>query len=102
MKIREREHLDRVAKLGCIACEKDGNYGTPACLHHIRAGQGMAQRATWMEVIPLCHIHHQYGGPGVAFHASPRMFEAKYGTEKELLKEVLKRLYGEKNTPDSE
>lgn len=93
MKIKEREHLSRVAALGCIACKKNGNYGTLAEIHHIREGKGKGQRATHFEVIPLCPYHHRLGPPGEAFHASPRRWVKKYGRETVLLKEVLTELY---------
>ena len=46
-----KRYMDAVAALGCIACEKDGFYGTPASLHHPRAGKGTAERGSDMEVI---------------------------------------------------
>lgn len=84
----EKQHLGRVAALGCIVCRNEGFGETPACCHHIRAGQGMGQRASDFEVIPLCGIHHQQGGHGVAIHAGQKAWEARYGTERELLTQV--------------
>jgi len=78
----EREHLARVAEMGCIIC------GSPAEIHHVRAGMGMGQRNDHFNVIPLCPNHHRNGGYGVAFHAGKKGFEAKYGTEAELLETV--------------
>jgi hypothetical protein len=46
----------------------------------------MAQKAGFNEAIPLCPNHHQNGGYGVALHAGQKEFEARYGTELELLK----------------
>ena len=88
MKKAEKEHLARVASLGCIVCRNLGFFETPATIHHIRAGQGMGQRASHNEVIPLCPGHHQHGGHGVAIHAGQKIFEAKYGTEEQLLEQV--------------
>ncbi len=42
-----------VAALGCLICQ------APACLHHVREGQGMSQRASDWLVVPLCREHHQ-------------------------------------------
>lgn len=78
----EREHLDRVAGLGCIVC------GRPAGIHHITTGVGMGQRASHFETIPLCPDHHQHGGHGVAIHAGKKTWEARFGTELELLEKV--------------
>ena len=86
MKKDEKKHLSAVADLGCIVCYKQGNGGTPAEIHHIRSGQGMGQRNSHYNVIPLCPIHHRFGGHGeVGFHQSPKEFVERYGTEAELL-----------------
>lgn len=81
----EKIYLDRVSSLGCIVCRDHEGADTPACIHHIREGQGMGQRAKNWLAIPLCPQHHQTGGVGVAFHASPQAFQALYGSELDLL-----------------
>jgi hypothetical protein len=53
-----KAHKNRVAELGCILCRHLGLGKTPAQLHHIREGQGMAQRASDWLVVPLCPEHH--------------------------------------------
>jgi hypothetical protein len=94
VKKAEREHLSRVAALGCIVC-RNLNYGeTPAEIHHIRTGQGVAQRADNFSSIPLCHSHHRTGGHGVAMHAGRRTWEKNFGTELELLEQVNNELGG--------
>lgn len=88
----EREHLSKVAEIGCIVCLNE-NYGqSPAEIHHIRSGQGMAQRASNYEVIPLCPIHHRNGGHGVAVHAGIETWQERFGTEVELLEQVKEML----------
>ena len=77
----ESDHMGEVAALGCIICRR------PAEVHHI-AGHGM--RASHYETIPLCPDHHRNGNDCV--HAGRRTFEAKFGTEKELLAKTLTRL----------
>lgn len=84
----DRAYLSRVAALGCIACRKLGHLDSPAEIHHPRSGQGMSQRAPHSKAIPLCHIHHRTGGYGVAIHAGQKAWEAKFGTEDELLAQV--------------
>ncbi len=84
----EKEHLSLVAQIGCIACRKLGYDDTQAEIHHIRDGQGMAQRASHKEVIPLCPYHHRLGRDAV--HVSPATFQRKFGHERELLKETLR------------
>ena len=80
----ERLHMDKVAQLGCYVCKG------PATLHHIRnngkGNVGMGRRSSHFEVIPLCYEHHQ-GNTGI--HLDKKNFEKKYGTEKEILEDVL-------------
>ena len=49
----ERKRMDRLAQLPCCCC---GAYGVQ--LHHVREGQGMAQRASNWLTIPLCPDCH--------------------------------------------
>lgn len=88
-KVKNIGYLGAVASLGCIVCRNLGYGETPANVHHIRLGQGMAQRASDYLTIPLCHEHHQHGGPGVAIHAGQEQWEALYGTELELLAQTI-------------
>lgn len=88
----EKRHLSRVAALGCIVCHNLGYGESPAACHHIRAGQGMSQRASDYQTLPLCAAHHQTGGHGVAIHAGQKTWEARYGTELELLAQVREML----------
>lgn len=88
----ERQHMAKVAAIGCIVCDRLGYPDTPCELHHIRDGQGMGKRASHKEVIPLCHRHHRTGGHGVAIHAGRETWEAQFGTERELLAIVLERI----------
>ena len=71
-----------VASLGCIVCSNNGFMGSPATIHHLRAGSGMGQRGS--RIIPLCPHHHQTGPHGEAFHQGRKTFEANHGTEEEL------------------
>lgn len=71
-----KRHLDRVAGLGCILCSHLGNYGTPAEIHHLREGQGAAQRGNDWTAIPLCPEHHR-GANGI-HGLGVRGFSARY------------------------
>lgn len=84
----EKLHLARVAALGCIVCKNLGHEDTPAEIHHFSKGTGLAVRADNFHVIPLCALHHQHGGHGVAIHAGRQTWEKNYGTESELLAQV--------------
>jgi hypothetical protein len=88
----EKAHLSAVAALGCIACYNMGIEDCPAEIHHIRTGIGKGQRASHFQAIPLCPAHHRTGGHGVAIHAGQKTWEAKHGTELQLLAQVLEML----------
>lgn len=88
----EKLHLSRVAGMGCIVCRNEGLGDTPAEIHHCSSGTGMSVRADNFHVIPLCHTHHRTGGHGVAIHAGRQSWENKFGTETELLVQVLYEL----------
>ena len=89
----EREYLLKDSNLGCIVC------GQPATIHHLTGSKyrGMGKKASHYDVIPLCPNHHQHGGYGVAFHAGQKVWEAKYGTQEELLEKVKRKLDGTQN-----
>lgn len=87
---KERQHMSKVASLGCIACRKIGYYDTPAEIHHIRTGMGMGQRNSHFKTIPLCAEHHRHGPS--AIHRSKELFEYNFGTEEQLLGEVMELL----------
>lgn len=89
---QERLHYDKLFRLGCIVCYNLGYGYTSPHIHHIRHGVGMAQRSSFDSAIPLCHLHHQHGGYGVALHAGIKEFEKRYGTEVELLEQVTSML----------
>ena len=76
----QKEHYDKVARLGCSLC-RHLEYGeTPCEIHHIRR----AGKRETAPVIGLCPEHHR-GNTGV--HGMGRKaFEKKYGlTEEDLL-----------------
>lgn len=86
----EREHMGKVADLGCIACRRLNYPDTPSEIHHIRSGVGMGQRNSHFKVIPLCPHHHRHGPDAV--HVSPAAFQRKFGHEEDLLKQTLELL----------
>ena len=83
----ERKHMSQVADLGCIICYRMGYPGTPAELHHPRAGTGAGRRASHMDVIPLCPEHHR-GSTGL-HGLGTKGFPKRWGvTEAELVEQV--------------
>tara|TARA_R100001086_G_scaffold175424_1_gene96622 strand:- start:117 stop:386 length:270 start_codon:yes stop_codon:yes gene_type:complete len=89
MKKAEKEHLQKVAELGCIACMKLGHYDTPAEIHHIRK---MGEPRNHYRVIPLCPHHHRSSNE--SYHLNPLWFSEKFGTQQELLEETLRLING--------
>ena len=80
----EREHMSKVASLGCLVCQR------PANVHHIRpVGLGIGMRSGHDQTIPLCYDHHQ---GQFSIHNCKEQFEAMYGTEEELLHRTLKEI----------
>lgn len=76
----EAEWMDRIVECGCLACRQDFNLFVPAEVHHLlRGGHRMGHLFT----IPLCPMHHRQGP--FARHPWRRRFEARYGTELQLL-----------------
>lgn len=94
----EREYMDRVAALGCIACRKHGHHGTPAEIHHSRETAGMGQRGSNYDAIPLCPAHHRGTmHPHVtSIHLDRRVFIQTFGNEAALVEEV-RLLLGERS-----
>ena len=54
-----KRHMGRVAQLPCAICG-----ALPVEVHHIREGQGAAQRAQDTLTVPLCTYHHR-GAEGI-------------------------------------
>jgi hypothetical protein len=89
--LKEKKHMGRVAELGCAVCRRMGHEGTPAEIHHLRAGTGAGRRASHYDVIPLCPEHHR-GAMGL-HGLGTKGFPAHYGfTEQDLLNDTRKLL----------
>lgn len=91
--VAESSFMDAVASLGCIACAKDGKENPLVSLHHI---DGRTKPGAHLLVLPLCAGHHQDGTGEdrtmIAVHPYKARFEARYGTQQELLCECIERL----------
>lgn len=83
--LAEKRHMERVARLPCAVCGQPG----PSMVHHIRAGQGMAQRANNFLTIPLCPEHHQ-GQTGI--HGDRSAWRMRKLTELDALADTIRRL----------
>lgn len=94
----ERALWDRMAvHVGCIACRIDGRQNDYVSIHHI---DGRTKPGCHRKVLPLCAGHHQHGTGAdktlIAVHPHKSRFEARYGSQAELLVHVIE-LLGEKH-----
>jgi hypothetical protein len=85
------EYTDKVARHGCIVCIALG-YETPAGIHHVRK-LATSKKRDRAPIIPLCGIHHQTGGYGVAVHAGEGAWEAAFGSVLGMVAEI-EEVYG--------
>jgi hypothetical protein len=78
----------------------------PVEVHHCiggRFGSGMGKRSSHFHVIPLCLKCHRHGDYGHCVHNGTREFEKNYKTQEQMLKETIRKLYGESfNPPDTD
>ena len=85
---KEQKAFQALARdLGCIVCKGEG-VDSPAEIHHILSG---SRRIGEYSVLGLCQIHHRgqiNTAKAVSRHPWRREFEARYGTEKELLEKT--------------
>lgn len=78
--------MEKVASLDCIICG-----ARPVELHHIREGQGAAQRAPDVLCLPVCPEHHR-GASGI-HGLGRRGFQTRYKTtELDLLAQTIEAL----------
>ena len=87
----EKEFMNKIARLGCIACRKMGFFNDYVSLHHI---EGRIKPGCHYKVLPLCERHHQLADTNKpplwhTLHHNKRAFEREYGTEMELYHECL-------------
>ena len=89
----EARFMDAIAKLGCVACRKDGWENLDVSVHHI---DGRTKPDAHRLVLPLCAGHHQAGTGAnptlIAVHPDKARFEARYGAQRELLAECVAML----------
>lgn len=78
-------HLARVKAMSCACCEAPG----PSDAHHIREGQGGAQRAPDFLAIPLCKECHQ-GTHGL--HGDRTRLALRKRDELDMLADTIRRL----------
>lgn len=83
--------MGRVAAMDCILCRLLGmQQESKTDVHHIREGQGMAQRASNWLVVPLCHEGCHQGPNGI--HGDRSLLRIAKVDELDLLAETIKEL----------
>lgn len=87
----EREYMGHVAALGCYLCRHLGYGPTPAQVHHLREGQGMAQRASNWLTVPLCDKHHANSSQD-GIHGQRRAWKLARVDEMDALADTIERL----------
>ena len=91
----EQRWMDAVADMGCIVCLMTESEYTPAEVHHL---DGSRKHGCHLKTIGLCIRHHRMPDNGkaprwVSRHGDGRKaFEARYGSEADLLIETRQRL----------
>ena len=92
----------RLAALGCVACKKDGKFNTHVSIHHV---DGRTKPGCHQLVLPLCAGHHQDGTGEdktlIAVHPWKARFEARYGTQAELMDECAQLLFEQQDAAAS-
>ena len=87
--LAQKHYHSLLADLGCIACRKHGIHNASVSIHHIN---GRTRPLAHWQVLPLCSGHHQDGTGAqglIAIHPWKGRFEAKYGSQSDLLKECI-------------
>lgn len=88
---RESAYMGRVAAMACICCTLlDRQQESKTDVHHIRTGQGGAQRAGNFLVLPLCHDDCHQGPNGI--HGDQTYLRILKCTELDLLNATIDRL----------
>jgi hypothetical protein len=87
----EKTHMGRVAALGCYLCHIRGYGHVDAQVHHLREGQGGAQRASDYLTVPLCDRHHANSSPD-GIHGQRREWKLAAVGEMDALAWTLERL----------
>lgn len=87
----ERAHLGRVKSLPCVLCELLGQQqSTPTEAHHIREGEGMAQRSSDWLTAALCSECHR--GP-LGIHGDQTFLKVCKVSELDLLALTLQGIF---------
>jgi hypothetical protein len=85
----------QILALGCWVCRRQGIY-SPALKHHVRR-LATSKKRKLSPIIPLCWQHHDGGVYGLAIHSGRQAWEANFGSEVEMVKEVQDYLAWAKN-----
>lgn len=90
----EANWMSLVAELGCIVCRLHMQTYTPCEIHHT---DGKTKPGAHFKTLGLCYWHHRGGSDCHTFtsrHPFKAEFEARYGTEAELLAKTKELIEG--------
>jgi hypothetical protein len=101
---KDQRRFMRLQDIGCICCLKEGFLHVPVDVHHIVDKGYREHSGGHRSTLPLCPWHHRgvppsglsedtalfAAGPSLALHK--RRWIETYGTERELLAEVDRRI----------
>ncbi len=86
--------MSAISELGCIVCRMTMSVTSPSEVHHL---YGKTKPDSHLFSIPLCYLHHRAGEDNdlvTSRHPHKRRFEARYGTEEELLQRTRELIDG--------
>lgn len=87
----ERDYHELIARMPCALFSHLGEpQPSGTTVHHIRAGQGLSQRAGHFLVLPLCHEAHQ--GPG-GIHGDRSLWRIAKVDELDLLDKTIEQVF---------
>lgn len=89
------QRFTAISRIGCTVCRIFYQVRSECHIHHAVGlkYRGMGMKARDEHTFGLCPTHHQYGNahhPSV--HGQPKEFEARYGTQEELLEATNKMI----------
>ena len=96
---KDRKRLAAVGLIKCIVCSNEGIAQQGRLEIHHFTGCGLGKKASDLLTLPLCFTHHQKykddpdpNKKALSIHGLTEKFEAAFGTQEQLLKQVNKKL----------
>ena len=90
----EQKWIAAIVDYGCCICKNELGIFSPASVHHMN---GSKKKDCHLETLPICWNHHQShinNDELTSRHPWKAAFEKRYGTERELLKQLQDEIGG--------